>query len=149
MQEQVSEILDNILGLLLLEGSYDIEEGDEALKVEISTPDAGRLIGFKGESLEGLQLLISLIILKKNPDIKIKRVILDVAGWRKQKEESLAQQTQRWADQVLSSGEELELEPMSPWQRRIVHLAVQDLKRIKAESVGEGKDRHLVIKLAK
>ncbi|QQG43744.1 MAG: KH domain-containing protein [Candidatus Daviesbacteria bacterium] len=149
MQEQVSEILDNILGLLLLEGSYDIEENDEQLRVEIATPDAGRLIGFKGESLEGLQLLISLMMLKKNPDAKIKRVILDVAGWRKQKEENLAQQAQRWADQVISNGEAMELEPMSPWQRRIVHLALQDLKGIETESVGEGKERHLVIKPAK
>lgn len=149
MQEKVSEILDNILGLLLLEGSYDIEEKEEELKVEISTPDAGRLIGFKGESLESLQLLISLMMLKKNPETEIKRVILDVEGWRKQKEESLTGQAQRWADQVLSSGEELELEPMSPWQRRIVHLAVQDLKGVEAESVGEGKDRHLIIKPVK
>ncbi len=148
-QEQVSDILDNILGLLLLEGSYDIEESDEELRIEISTPDAGRLIGFKGESLEGLQLLVSLLMLKKNPDTEIKRIILDVEGWRKQKEENLTEQAKVWADQVLSTGQEVELEPMSPWQRRIVHLALQDLKGISAESVGEGKERHLIIKPVK
>lgn len=149
MQEQVSDILDNILGLLLLEGSYDIEESDEELRVEVSTPDAGRLIGFKGESLEGFQLLVSLMMLKKNPDTEIKRIILDVEGWRRQKEENLTEQAKIWADQVLSSGVEMELEPMSPWQRRIIHLALQDLKGISAESIGEGKDRHLVIKSIK
>lgn len=155
MQENLSEILDNILGLLLLEGSYDIEEG-ESLNVSISTKDAGRLIGFKGESLESLQLLVSLLLLRKMTEGKptktaeeLKRVVIDVEGWRKQKEENLSLQARQWADQVIESGQELELEPMSPWQRRIVHLAVEDLTGVQAESVGEGKERHLVIKPTK
>jgi len=58
MEDQLSEVLDNILGLLLLEGSYEIEEGKEGFTVSIDTTDAGRLIGARGESLDGLQLLI-------------------------------------------------------------------------------------------
>lgn len=149
MQENLSEILDNLLGLLLLEGSYDIEETDGAFNVSITTPDAGKLIGFKGESLEGLQLVVNQMLAKKDPPAGgFKRVILDVEGWKKQKEEQLAVRAKEWANQVLESEKEMELEPMSPWQRRIVHMAVQEVEGVESESVGEGRDRHLIIKPA-
>ncbi len=151
MQQDLSDILDNILGLLLLEGSYDIEDEVEGFKVNIETKDAGRLIGARGESLEGLQLLINTMMSRKNPTKEgetFKRVIIDVMGWRKQKEEDLAVQAKAWANQVLETGKDLELEPMAPWQRRIVHMAVEEIAGVESESVGEGFDRHLVIRPA-
>ncbi|MDO8619526.1 MAG: R3H domain-containing nucleic acid-binding protein [Candidatus Daviesbacteria bacterium] len=150
MQEQLSEILDNVLGLLLLEGSYDIEEEDEGFKVNIDTKDAGRLIGARGESLEGLQLLVNQILSRKNApkEGEFKRVIVDVMGWRKQKEADLVQQAKDWVSQVLETGKELELEPMAPWQRRVVHMTVSEITGVESESIGEGLDRHLVIKPA-
>lgn len=153
MEEQLSDVLDNVLGLLLLEGSYEIEESDELVNVLIETKDAGRLIGFRGESLESLQLIVNQIMSRKlkgtEPDGKeeYKRVILDVEGWRKQKEEDLKTRASEWAKQVLETGKEMELEPMSPWQRRIVHMAVEKIGSLTTESVGEGRDRHIVIKL--
>jgi len=151
MQQDLSDILDNILGLLLLEGAYDIEDEQEGFKVNIETKDAGRLIGARGESLEGLQLLINTMMSRKNPTKEgetFKRVIIDVMGWRKQKEEDLAVQAKAWASQVLETGKDLELEPMAPWQRRIVHMAVEEIAGVESESVGEGFDRHLVIRPA-
>lgn len=146
MEQQLSEVLDNILGLLLLEGSYEIEDTDEAILVSIDTPDAGRLIGARGESLDGLQLLVNQIMSKKVGDGEFKRVILDVSGWRKQREEDLTRIAQECGKQVLESGKEMELEPMSPWQRRVVHMVVGEIKGLETESVGEGRDRHIVIK---
>ncbi len=151
MEQTVSDILDNILGLLLLEGSYDIEETPDGFKVEIETKDAGRLIGARGESLEGLQLLVNQIISRKNPTKEgeeFKRVIIDVMDWRKQKEEDLTIQAKNWADQVIESGREMELEPMAPWQRRIVHMVVSEINGVESESVGDGFERHLLIKPA-
>lgn len=150
MEEQLSEILDNLLGMLLLEGSYEIEEKDESFSVSIETKDAGRLIGARGESLDSLQLLVNQMIAKKMDPLSggFKRVILDVEGWRKQKEEELVVSTQSWAKQVLESKKEVELEPMSPWQRRIVHMTISETEGLSSESVGEGRDRHIVIKLA-
>lgn len=151
MEEQLSDILDNILGLLLLEGSYDIRETEDGFKVEIETKDAGRLIGARGESLEGLQLLVNQIISRKNPKKEgeeFKRIIVDVMGWRKQKEQDLTEQAKTLADQVLETGKEMELEPMAPWQRRIVHMVVGEISGVESESVGEGFERHLVIKPA-
>ncbi|MBI2596688.1 KH domain-containing protein [Candidatus Daviesbacteria bacterium] len=146
-EEQLSEVLDNILGLLLLEGSYEVEETDDNFSVLIETKDAGRLIGARGESLEGLQLVVNQIMSLKQKTGEFKRVILDVAGWRKQKEEELKSEAKRWGKQVLDSGKQLELEPMSSWQRRVIHMAISELKGLLSESTGEGRDRHIVIKL--
>lgn len=145
MQENLSEILDNILGLLLLEGSYDIQEDDQGIFVMIDTKDAGRLIGFKGETLSSLQLLVNQILAKKQGEYK--RVILDVAGWRQNKEGELLQKAKAWAEEVKEGGKEMELEPMPSWQRRLVHMAVSEVPGVESESVGEGRDRHLVIKI--
>lgn len=148
MEESLSEVLDNILGLLLLEGSYEIEEEKMGFLVSIDTKDAGRLIGARGESLEGLQLIVNQIMSKKAGEENFKRAILDVAGWRKQKMEELKSLAADLGKQVLSSGKELELEPMSSWQRRVVHMVIQEIGGLSSDSIGEGRDRHIVIKLA-
>lgn len=149
MEDQLGEVLDNLLGMLLLEGSYDIEEGEESFSVSIETKDAGRLIGARGESLDGLQLLVNQMVARKIGESGFKRVVIDVEGWRKQKEEELAKSAQSWGKQVLESGQPLDLEPQSPWQRRIVHMTISEMKGLSSESVGEGRDRHIVIKPAK
>lgn len=146
-EESLSEVLDNLLGLLLLEGSYEIEENEDSVNVLIETADAGRVIGARGESLEGLQLLVNQMMSKRVKEEGFKRVILDVAGWRKQKEEELKKMAQDWGNQVLESGKDLELEPMSAWQRRVVHMVVGEMAGLETESVGEGRDRHVVIKV--
>ena len=147
MEEQLSDILDNILGLLLLEGSYEIVEEAEGFSVSIETKDAGRLIGTRGESLEGLQLIVNQIMSKKLKEGEFKRVIVDVEGWRKQKEEELSQRAKEWGKQVLETKQDLELEPMSAWQRRVIHMVIQETEGLVSESTGEGRDRHIVIKL--
>lgn len=149
METQVSEILENILGLLALEGSFEVVEGPEEVNVSIDTKDPGRLIGFKGETLDALQLLVNLITLRQSSTkehLGPKRVIVDVVGWRKNKEADLERRARNWAGEVLESGSILELEPMPAWQRRIVHLIVSETEGVDSESVGEGKERHLVLK---
>jgi spoIIIJ-associated protein len=146
MESKVAEILENILGQLSLEGSFDIEEKDDGVFVYIEANDPGQLIGHQGETLSSLQLVINLIVSKQFPD-NTKRIILDVAGWRKEREEELAHKARTWAQEVISSGEEKELQPMPSWQRRIVHMTIEQTPGVKSESVGEGNDRHLVIQV--
>lgn len=146
LEEKVSDVLENILSLLSFEGSFDVEEKEEGIFVSIDTEDAGRLIGNYGETLQSLQLLVNLIISKQigNPE-ESKRVIIDVANWRKGKEEELAHKARMWAEQVLESKEPMELDPMPSWQRRVVHLTIENTEGVKSESAGEGRDRHLII----
>lgn len=145
MESQVSEILENILGLLGLAGSFEVEEKEEGVFISIETQQPGVLIGHQGETLAALQLLVNLIIIKNSADPK--RAIIDVADWRKGKEEELAHKARSWAQQVLSSSQSMELAPMPSWQRRIIHMTIQETPGVKSESVGEGIDRHLVISL--
>lgn len=153
MENKVSEILENILGLLGLEGSFEVNEAEEEINVVIETEDAGRLIGYRGETLDALQLIVNLIDNRQNGSSKdeqsnYKRVIIDVAGWRKNREEDLKKRALEWAETVKDSGKSVELEPMPAWQRRIVHMALSEVSGVESESLGEGKDRHLVIKTA-
>lgn len=144
MEEKVSEILENILSLLNLEGSFEVEEKEEGVFVQVDLPEAGILIGRGGETLSALQLLLNLIVSKQFGE-KSKRVILDVADWRKGKEEELAHKARNWAEKVLETNQPMELLPMPSWQRRIVHMTIEGTKGVRSESVGEGADRHLVI----
>ena len=150
LEEKVSDVLENVLGLLSFEGSFDVEEKEEGVFVSIDTNDAGRLIGNSGETLQSLQLIVNLIVSKQleNPEDS-KRVIIDVASWRKGKEEDLAHKARMWAEKVIESGQPMDLEPMPSWQRRIVHMTVENTDGVSSESVGEGRDRHLVISPAK
>jgi spoIIIJ-associated protein len=143
MEAKVSEILENVLSLLALEGSFDVEEKEEGVFVSIETAEAGKLIGHQGETLAALQYLVNLMISKQMEESK--RVIIDVSGWRQSKEEELAHRARSWASQVVESGQPMELDPMPSWQRRIVHLTIEGTPGVKSESLGEGLERHLMI----
>lgn len=149
LEEKVSDVLENVLSLLSFEGSFDVEEKEEGIFVSIDTEDAGRLIGNSGETLQSLQLLVNLIVSKQiGKPQESKRVIIDVANWRKSKEEELAHKARMWAEKVIESKEPMELDPMPSWQRRIVHMTVENTEGVKSESAGEGRDRHLIISTA-
>lgn len=145
MEAKVSEILENILGLLALEGSFEVEEGVDEITVSIDASDTGRLIGYKGETVDSLQLLVNQILGKQSEVFK--RVVIDVGGWRKSKEGELENKARKWAEEVKESGHEMELEPMPSWQRRIIHLIIEEIDGVESESVGEGRERHLIIKI--
>lgn len=147
MEQKVSEILENILGLLALEGSFEVVENPEEVSVTIETTDPGRLIGFRGETLDSLQLIVNLILSRQiNDEEKFKRVVIDVEGWRKNKESDLQRRAQDWGKEVLETGKEMELEPMPSWQRRIIHMVISETKGVESESMGDGRDRHLVLR---
>ncbi len=143
MEAKVSEVLENILSLLALEGSFDIEEKEDGIFVSIETEDAGKVIGQQGQTLAALQLIVNMIVSRQVEEPK--RVILDISNWRRGKEEELAQKARAWAKKVIEEGKEMELLPMPSWQRRIVHMTIQETPGVKSESIGEGLERHMVI----
>lgn len=145
MEAKVSEVLENILGMLALEGSFEVVEGAEEVTVSIEANDPGRLIGFKGETLDALQLLVNQIVSRQNPE-EFKRVVVDVGGWRKNKEGELENRARAWAQEVLENKQQIELDPMPSWQRRIIHMVIESIEGVSSESIGEGKERHLIIR---
>jgi len=145
MEEKVSEVLENILGHLGLEGSFEIEEKEDGVFISIDAEDPGILIGRNGETLASLQLILNLIASRQMGGENQKRVIVDVSSWRKSKEEELAHKAGDWAVKVIETKEPMELLPMPAWQRRIVHMTVEKTAGVKSESIGEGSERRLVI----
>lgn len=112
MEEKVSELLENILGLLGLEGSFEVEEKDDSIFVSIDTNEPGKLIGKMGETLAALQLVLNLALSRSVGMENSKRVVVDVSDWRRSKEEDLAHKARGWAEKVLETKESMELQPM-------------------------------------
>lgn len=117
---------------------------DEVIELNIpSTHLNGFLIGQRGENMRSMQFLVSSAL--KNNDFEVTRVSVDVADYKKQRAERLAQKAEGWVKGVQAKGEEMQLQPMNAADRRVVHRVASDAG-IVSESVGEGRDRHIVLK---
>ena len=131
--------------LLDLDAAYAVDvvdRGDEIL-AEISGGDAGRLIGKGGRTLAALEFLANAVVNKG--DAEPIRVVIDVGGYKRRRDERLRQTALRAASRVRKSGDPVELEPMSAAERRIVHMAIADEVDVVSESTGEGRARRVVV----
>lgn len=115
----------------------------DPVRIELQGPDAGRIIGRRGATLQALQYLVARIVGQRVS--RRVRVKVDVEGYRVRRENALRALAQRTADQVVRERRAIELEPMSPEERRVVHLALADDGDVRTESVGEGPDRRVCI----
>lgn len=121
-------------------------EDEEVIELDIpSTHLNGFLIGQRGETMRALQFIISNAL--KSQNFSHTRVNIDVAEYKKQRAERLAKQAEDWFKEVKESGKPKELQPMSPADRRVVHKTATDYG-LETESVGYGRDRHIVLKPA-
>jgi spoIIIJ-associated protein len=117
--------------------------------IELSVPSThlnGFLIGQRGETLRSLQFLLSMSL--KNKEAALTRVNIDVANYKQHRAERVSDQVKEWCEQVMKSGEEMHLKPMSPVDRRTAHRVVAEFPQLSSHSEGEGRDRHLVIEKA-
>lgn len=122
-------------------------EDEEVIELTIpSTHLNGFLIGQRGETLRSLQFLLSMSL--KNRDAQLTRVNIDVANYKRHRAERVADQVRDWAKQVMETGEDMHLKPMSPADRRTAHRVVSEYPQLESHSEGEGRDRHLVIRKA-
>lgn len=119
-------------------------EDHEVIELDVpSTHLNGFLIGHAGDTLRSLQQVIGSAL--KNQNFSHTRVNIDIAGYKKQRADRLTKQAESWFRDVQKSGQPKELAPMNAADRRIVHKAAGDWG-IETESVGEGRDRHIVLK---
>ena len=125
------------------------EEGG-ITRVDIVSSNASRIIGWHGETLNGLQHLVKSIVRAKEKMEKSPFIVVDVDGYRKMQEEKVRKVAEQKADFVRRTGTRVALPPMSPYFRRIVHLYIANtpaLADLTTESVGEGDYRQIVLKL--
>lgn len=144
-EKLVSELIDYFLGAMGVVADTYIREDDEegSMTFEIEGQDAGLLIGRRGETLQALQFLIRMVT---NRQLGRKAyVVIDIEDYRERRVQMLRRLARRTAGRVGSSGREDSLEPMSPAERRIVHMALAGHPEVRTESEGEGNQRRVVI----
>lgn len=153
LTKELEAILSDITDFLGLEMEYDFDieayqtpEGEERelLKVQLRGDRDSLLIGYHGQTLDRVQHLVSLALSSKFEQVV--RVVLNINNYRDSREEYLVNLARRAAEQVIESGQELEMEPMKPAERRVIHNALGEDGRVETESMGEGRDRRIVIK---
>jgi spoIIIJ-associated protein len=121
----------------------DGETGEDEIRLEIEGPDAGRIIGKKGAVLEAIQYLTTRIV--HRPGSRRRHVSVDAEGYRARHEDQLAQMAKRLGARVAAEGKVITFDPMSPRDRRIVHMALREFEGVRTESIGEEPDRRIQI----
>lgn len=124
----------------------DVRAGADEEVIELSVPSThlnAFLIGQHGDTMRNLQHLVSTTL--RNKDAELVRVNLDVADYKRQRNDRLREQAEEWAKRVLESKEPMSLRPMSAAERRVVHQVISDYGDLETHSEGEGRDRHVVL----
>ncbi len=123
-----------------------LEQPDEEstdIHINVTGPDAGRIIGKKGQVLAALQFIVNRAM--NRPGLERRYVSVDADGYRSRREDSLASMARRLGKQAVSDGQIITFEPMSPRDRRVVHLALAKFEGVVTKSEGEGDDRRVQI----
>lgn len=136
-------VLRDLLALMGVDAEVALDDSPRHEGIEVLGPDLGALIGRGGENLVALQQITSAITSRRVG--RTVHVPLDIEGYRRRREEQLREIARRVASRVRANGQAVTLEPMLAYERRIVHLAVQDAPGVKTESVGVDPNRRVVI----
>lgn len=138
--------LEDMLSFFGLNTEVEATHEDDVIQLNVpSTAMNGFLIGNHGDTMRSLQFLTSSAL--KNTGHEFWRVNVDVAAYKQQRAKRLEEQAQAWIDKVKASSEPMDLKPMNAADRRIIHK-LADEYGLTTESVGEGRDRHVVLKPA-
>ena len=146
----IQQAVEKLLQLMEIEAQATIElDESNIVKVQIDGEELGVLIGYHGETLSALQTVIGLMINRDTAgdDDNRYKVVVNVGDYRQRQKESLEALARRSAERVRFTKKPLTLSPMSSYDRRIVHLALERESDMESESVGEGRERRLVIRL--
>jgi spoIIIJ-associated protein len=135
--------LNSVFENMKIEGKITTRIEDTTLYIDVEGPDMALLIGRRGQTLDALQYLVSLTINKNKDDYT--RVILDTENYRKKRKETLEKLAYRLAKKAKKLRKDIVLEPMNPYERRIIHSALQTSTEVSTRSEGEEPYRKVVI----
>lgn len=142
--ERVKELIETVLDELDLDGEAEIEESDDRIEATIvGDDDYGLLIGRRGQTIDAVQLLCYQAAFQGHRERK--RVVVDVAGYRERRRESLTARADSAAEQALNSGKVVELESMTAQERRVVHEHLKERSGVETYSEGEEPQRCVVV----
>jgi spoIIIJ-associated protein len=145
IKDEVKEFLSKLFTFMNVEAKITVTEDDSKIMVRLSGQNMGLLIGYRGETLDALQYLTNLAINKDSEEYR--RIIIDTEEYRSKREETLRRLAKRLANKVQKTRKSIVLEPMNPYERRIIHSTLQNHPNVITYSEGDEPYRKVVIKV--
>jgi spoIIIJ-associated protein len=150
--EKASEFLLGVLERMGISADIDIKDDTDKTVLDIQTSDTEVVIGRRGVVLDALQHLVNKAVFKDRTDRdrekdkeRTKPLVVDAGGFRDKQVERLRQLAQKMGEKALQTKQIVELQPMTPHDRRIVHMAIAEIPGLSSRSEGEGEDRHILV----
>ena len=152
LAEKASDFLLGVLERMGISADIDIKDDQDRTVLEIQTADTELVIGRRGVVIDALQHLVNKAVFKERGDRdrdkdkeRGKPIIVDAGGFRDKQIERLRSLAQKMATQALETKQIVALQPMTPHDRRIVHMAISEIPGLTTRSEGEGEDRHILV----
>jgi spoIIIJ-associated protein len=145
LAEKASDFLLGMLERMGISADIDIKDDNDRTVLEIQTADTELVIGRRGVVIDALQHLVNKAVFKERGTEKGKPLIVDAGGFRDKQVERLRGIATKMAEKALQTKQIVELQPMSPHDRRIVHMAIAEIQGLSTRSEGEGEDRHILL----
>ncbi len=130
-------------GLKIVDPKIEASYADGVVTIDLDCEDYGIVIGHRGETLDSIQYLLSLVI--KKSTMEYVRVVINVGNYREKRAMTLSNLAKKNAQRVLRTGRRYTFEPMNPYERRIIHTAVQEIEGVESRSIGYNQDRRVVL----
>ncbi len=145
--DNAKDFLETLIKNMDIVASVRFSENEDGPKFDLEGEDAGALIGHHGETLDQLQYLVNLAANRDESerDEKYTKISLDIDGYRAKRNETLRSLAKRMANRVIKYGRNVTLEPMSAYERRIIHSEVQNIEGVSTNSIGSDSNRRVVI----
>ena len=140
-----AKFLQELLQKMGVNGTVSAFENGEGIKLKIDSDTDGLLIGRRGETLDALQYIVSLYENKDRKENGYRRISIDTEGYRARREDTLKRLARRNALKVAKSGRSFAMEPMNPYERRVIHSALQSFRGVTTHSEGEEPNRRVII----
>jgi len=141
--EKGEAFLNSVLEKMGVQAVVVASQKDFGVSYDISSKDMAIIIGRRGETLDALQYITSLVVNRGQAEYN--RVVLNVENYREKREDSLQKLARRLADKVVRYRKDITLESMNPYERRIIHATLQNYRNVKTYSIGEEPSRKVVI----
>ena len=146
LAEKASDFLLGVLERMGISADIDIKDDTDKTILEIQTKDTELVIGRRGVVMDALQHLVNKVVYRDRPGgERSKPLVVDAGGFRDKQVERLRALAQRMGEKALQTKQIVELQPMTPHDRRIVHMAIAEIPGLSSRSEGEGEDRHILV----
>jgi spoIIIJ-associated protein len=141
--ERVRALVERVVEELELDATVEVEEDEGAITARVEGEDLGLLIGRRGQTIDAVQLLCYRAAFRGLQERK--RVVVDAAGYRERRQAAIEQQADRAAERALKTGKEIELEAMTPSERRVAHQHLKDRAGVETFSEGDEPERCVIV----